>query len=216
MKRVSAEQLEDEHVHQVYDVIAKHFDHTRYKPWPGVRSFVSNLAAHSFLLDLGCGNGRNLCINGRVLDVGSDFSMPLCQIASQRARPIFCASALEIPIRDRAFDHVICIAVIHHFATIDRRRRCLAEIARILRIGGTALVTAWATEQKRKTYAESDQMVPWTVDARFTDDPAPKYERFYHLFAQGEFRQLADGVGALELLDETWEADNWNATFRRK
>jgi ubiquinone/menaquinone biosynthesis C-methylase UbiE len=218
MRHLPPEQLEDEHVHQVYDTIANHFDHTRYKPWPGVRTFVSSLPPHSFILDLGCGNGRNLCINPHVIDVGSDISMPLCQIAVQRSRPIFCASALSIPIRDQTFDHVICVAVVHHFATADRRRQCLKEIARILKIGGTAFVTAWAIAQKKKKYDEADQMVPWTVDARFSEDvnDPPKLERFYHLFAQGEFRQLADGVPDLELIEETWEADNWNALFRRR
>jgi ubiquinone/menaquinone biosynthesis C-methylase UbiE len=112
---------------------------------------------------------------------------------------------------------VICVAVVHHFATVDRRRQCLKEIARVMRIGGTAFVTAWAIDQKKRKYDEADQMVPWTVDTRFSDDVAdpPKLERFYHLFAQGEFQQLAEGVPTLELVEETWEADNWNALFRR-
>lgn len=218
MKHLPPEQLEDEHVHQVYDAIAKHFNHTRYKPWPGVRTYVSNLPPYSFLLDLGCGNGRNLCINPLVIDIGSDLSMPLCLIAGERSRPIFCASALAIPIRDRSFDHVICIAVVHHFATAERRRQCLREIARILKIGGTAFVTAWATDQKKKKYSEADQMVPWTVDSRFSEEPGEetKLERFYHLFVQGEFQQLVEGVPELELIEETWEADNWNALFKRR
>jgi ubiquinone/menaquinone biosynthesis C-methylase UbiE len=141
-----------------------------------------------------------------------------CHFARLPPNGIAQFSALQIPIRDQTFDHVICIAVIHHFANVDRRRKCLEEIARILRIGGTAFVTAWAVEQKKKKYDEADQMVPWTVDGRFSEDnqEPPKLQRFYHLFAKGEFQQLAIEIPTLELIEETWEADNWNALFRRR
>lgn len=214
MKHLPPEELEEEHVHKVYDAIAAHFDHTRYQPWPGVRSFVAGIRPHSMLLDLGCGNGRNLGINAGVIDVGSDQSLALCRIAARRGRPIFCASALSVPVRDGTFDNVICVAVIHHFASEERRRRCLEEIARILRVGGTAFVTAWAVEQKKKRVDDADQMIPWTVDRRFGDENT-KLDRFYHFFHKGEFAELARNVEELELVEETWERDNWNAVFRK-
>ncbi|OHT01094.1 hypothetical protein TRFO_01670 [Tritrichomonas foetus] len=215
MKRLPPEEIEEVHVNKVYDEIASHFDHTRYKPWPGVRNFVSSLEPNSLLLDLGCGNGRNLCINPKVIDMASDMSMPLCQIASKRGRPVFCATGVNIPIRDNTFDHVICIAVIHHFASAERRIQCLKEISRILKVGGTAFVTAWAIEQKSKEqYDQADQMIPWTIDKRFGDS-SKKLERFYHLFEKGEFAQLVKDIDSLELLSEEWEKDNWNATFKK-
>ena len=33
-------QLEEEHVHTVYDLIASHFSATRYKPWPIVDNYL--------------------------------------------------------------------------------------------------------------------------------------------------------------------------------
>lgn len=36
------------------------------------------------------------------------------------------------------------IATIHHLASQERRIEALAEISRLLRVGGTALVFAWA------------------------------------------------------------------------
>jgi len=32
--------MEKEHVYDVYDKIAPHFSHTRYKPWPKVKQFL--------------------------------------------------------------------------------------------------------------------------------------------------------------------------------
>lgn len=216
MKRLPPEELETEHVNKVYDVIAPHFDHTRYKPWPGVANFVKSLPPNSILVDVGCGNGRNLCIDPKIYDMGTDFSMPLCKIASNRKKPVFCASALQLPIRDGVFDSVICIAVIHHFASADRRTQCLREIARILRPGGTAFVTAWATDQPRKKkYDEQDQMIPWNLDKRFADNPA-KYERFYHFFVKGEFAELSKDIPSLELKSESWEEGNWEVIYVKK
>lgn len=215
MKKLPPEEIEKYHVNQVYDEIAPHFDHTRYKPWPGVKNFVSSLSPYSLLLDLGCGNGRNLCINQKIIDVGSDISMPLCQIAAKRGRPIFCSSGISIPIRDNTFDHVICIAVIHHFASEERRIQCLKEIARILKVNGTAFVTAWAVEQKTKvTIEQPDQMVPWTIDKRY-GEPNKKLDRFYHFFEKGEFAKLIEHLDSVEQISEEWEKDNWNCTLKK-
>ena len=48
-----------------------------------------------------------------------------------------------------ALDAVLCIAVLHHISTLERRLAMLAELARVLRLGGRALVTVWASEQEQ-------------------------------------------------------------------
>lgn len=209
MNRLPPEEVEEKYVNSVYDVIAPHFDSTRYKPWPGVKNFVESLPNNSLIIDVGCGNGRNLGINSKCYDIGTDFSMPLCKIAAQRQKPIFCASALDLPIRDGTFDHVICIAVIHHFASVERRVQCLREIARIMRVGGTAYVTAWALTQPKKTFTESDQMVPWKVKKEF-DEKQTNYDRYYHFFAEGEFAELVAQVPNLKFIKQVWEAGNYD------
>ena len=59
-------------VHQIYDRIAPHFSRTRYKPWPVVESFLKRQGAGSIGIDVGCGNGKNLGVNGDLFLVGSD------------------------------------------------------------------------------------------------------------------------------------------------
>ena len=49
----SAAQVETEHVHRVYDDIAFHFSHTRYKPWPKIAEFLAALPSGSFVADIG-------------------------------------------------------------------------------------------------------------------------------------------------------------------
>ena len=57
---------------------------------------------------------------------------------------------LRLPFRDEGFDGGLSIAVIHHFATTERRVRALRELARILRIGGKLLISVWAMEQRHR------------------------------------------------------------------
>ena len=57
---------------------------------------------------------------------------------------------LSIPCRDEYFDYIICIAVLHHLSTEERRIKAINEIIRTLKTGGKALVTVWAKEQKYK------------------------------------------------------------------
>jgi 2-polyprenyl-3-methyl-5-hydroxy-6-metoxy-1,4-benzoquinol methylase len=51
-------QLEEEYVHQVYNKIAHTFSDSRYRPWPHVAEFLRTFTSGSFVLDIGCGNGK--------------------------------------------------------------------------------------------------------------------------------------------------------------
>lgn len=57
---------------------------------------------------------------------------------------------LALPFRDESFDAVLSIAVVHHFATTDRRVQALRELARVLRIGGKLIISVWAMEQRHR------------------------------------------------------------------
>lgn len=66
-------QLELENVHKVYDEIASHFSESRHSPWPKVEQFVMSFKPGEILLDIGCGNGKNLSLNETVLKVSGFF-----------------------------------------------------------------------------------------------------------------------------------------------
>ena len=57
---------------------------------------------------------------------------------------------LILPFRDEMFDAALSIAVIHHFATTERRVRALRELARAIKIGGRIMITVWAMEQRHR------------------------------------------------------------------
>ena len=53
-------EIEKANVFQIYSQIAKHFNNTRHYKWRSVEDFLDSLPHGSFVLDLGCGNGRNM------------------------------------------------------------------------------------------------------------------------------------------------------------
>lgn len=78
--------------------------------------------------------------------------MELAGAAGTEARvwpQVGVGDALMLPWRGAAADAVLSIAVLHHISTRARRERLMYEVGRVLRIGGAALVQAWALEQPK-------------------------------------------------------------------
>jgi len=57
------------------------------------------------------------------------------------------ADLVHAPYRGGLFDAAICIAVLHHLSTWERRVEVLRECLRVLKAGGRLLLYAWAEEQ---------------------------------------------------------------------
>ncbi|KAH3834682.1 hypothetical protein DPMN_108015 [Dreissena polymorpha] len=144
----SASQLESQHVHQVYEEIAEHFSGTRHTPWPHIADFLHEQAPGSLLADIGCGNGKYFGINKSLFELGSDRSFNLAGICKERGYQIYVGDVLAVPLRAGVFDVCLCIAVIHHMSTQERRQKAVAELLKILRPGGKALIYVWAIEQE--------------------------------------------------------------------
>lgn len=96
---------------------------------------------------------------------------------------------LELPFRDESFDAILSLAVIHHFATTDRRVNAIRELARVLRIGGRVIISVWALEQKSRRFESQDVLIPWqsprsknnlitTSDDEDDDDFLPPYHAY--------------------------------------
>jgi 2-polyprenyl-6-hydroxyphenyl methylase/3-demethylubiquinone-9 3-methyltransferase len=110
---------------------------------PVVRDLVCNLVtAGSSALDLGCGNGRTggpLLLSCGADYIGVDISSTAVAAAQRfglNARVIDDASTL--PFESGSFDFVLSVEVLEHLFRPDLATR---EIVRVLRPGGTAVVT---------------------------------------------------------------------------
>ncbi|KAJ5794464.1 hypothetical protein N7457_001063 [Penicillium paradoxum] len=212
----AGEAYEQQNVHKVYQEIAQHFSATRYKPWPIVERFLTDLTPGAVGLDVGCGNGKNLMVNRDVFIIASDRSENLARIALQhQPHSTVVADILDLPHRDASFDFAISIAVVHHLSTPARRVQAVAEILRTVKHGsksqegGKILIYAWALEQKDSRRGwdkgdEQDRMVPWV---RKGDQPQT-FHRYYHLYTEGELERDIDNAGG-RVLESGYEKDNW-------
>ncbi|KAI5927997.1 S-adenosyl-L-methionine-dependent methyltransferase [Camillea tinctor] len=218
-----AETYEEQHVHSVYESIASHFSSTRHKPWPFVADFLLSQPAGSVGLDVGCGNGKYLGVNRDVFIMGSDRSAALVRLArdhgGERRADVAVADGLALPFsRHHGADFVICIAVIHHLSTRERRVEGVRALLDCVRDGGKILVYVWALEQSssRRGWDEGtdqDQLVPWVMKRAKQKGESPgegdtTYQRYYHLYKKGELEEDVIAAGG-KVLGSGYEKDNW-------
>ena len=84
---------------------------------------------------------------------------------------------MNIPLRTNSCDSAICIAVLHHLSTFERRKRCLQELVRIVRPGGLINIQAWAIDQdatSRRKFAANDVFVPFNAQPKYLQIQAHK------------------------------------------
>jgi len=220
--------IEIEHVVKVYDTIAIHWNHTRGKRkvhWHRVKEYLESLPAGSLLADIGSGDGKYFGVNPNIITIGCDRSLKLLEVSQESSHETFACDAVKIPFLSGAFDATICIAVLHHLATVDRRFAVVSELVRITREGGTIFLQAWAFEQgeeSKRTFDSQDTMVPWKLNKRFLQgssensknstseqDEIVVYERFCHVYREGELEELCSRVPCCTIADSGWDRGNW-------
>jgi ubiquinone/menaquinone biosynthesis C-methylase UbiE len=95
-------------------------------------------------LDVGCGTGvlaQRLSERGFAM-TGADPSEGMLAVLRANAPGVtgVHASGTDLPFDDRAFDLVMCVAVMHHVAAPDAVARTLGEMARVTAPGGRIIV----------------------------------------------------------------------------
>ena len=229
-------EIEKKHVYEVYDKISAHFSQTRYKPWPMVAEFLNSLEKDSYVLDIGCGNGKYLSVNENLQTFGTDRSGNLLSIAKEKNlnSQFFIADSLKLPIKSESFDAAISIAVIHHFSNELLRIQALKEIFRIVRRGGLVLVYVWAMEQKEKKFTEQDNFVPWHLQNKYENESKVEtlqngpniiqdkkidctvYQRYYHVFIKGELEELINKTGVQVSIEKSYfDHANWCCIIKK-
>lgn len=119
------------------------------------------------MLDCGCGAGHNLALlrpHGRVF--GFDLSAGGLALARQRRHPLAQADATHLPYASESFDLVTSFDVMQ---CLPDDAAALREMARVLRPGGTALLTVAAFDVLR-----GDHAVVWNEVRRYTPGKAAR------------------------------------------
>jgi len=217
MELNSPKNLEKNHVKNVYDAIAVHWDSTRHSPWKQVKNYVINLKEGSIVADIGCGNGRYMDLAPQCVIIGCDISIKLIEICRNKNFEAFVADALDLPFISNRFDHSLSIAVLHHLATVENRIKVLTECVRIIKPGGESFFCAWALEQEensKRVFNQQDMMVPWQMQKRFGDQNT--YLRYCHLYKKGEIEELLQNVPNIDIINSFYDSSNWCVIVKKR
>ena len=189
--------IEKSHVVDVYNKIAEHFDKTRPFQWSWITNFINDVDKKrenkkTTVLDIGCGNGRNMIgfKNSEVCGIDNCYSF--IEICRKKGLYVTFSDMCDIPFPTNYFDHLMCIATFHHLAMREGRLQALREMRRIIKNTGTLLLSVWSINQPEKSKQQftnyGDTLVSWN---KFGD----KFDRFYYIFEKNELESLFRETG---------------------
>ena len=153
-----------------WDLIAESFDTTRRYSWKECLDFIEEM--HGIAIDIGCGNARHLIPMAErcKLAVGIDASVKMAEIAYKKVREaklknvaVICGDACNLPFKDNFFDFALFIASLHNIQGRKNRIKPLAELKRVLKPDGKALISVWAKWQDRWRLYFLKNIFNWTV-----------------------------------------------------
>lgn len=176
--------FEIEHVKNVYDQISPHFDITRKSVWPDVEEFVKTFSSNSYVLDAGCGNGKNMCRDDCSF-IGGDFCQNFLEMVQKKKNEAIQINVKTLPFRNNTFDHVICVAVIHHIKDKSDQIKAIKELIRVTKRKGTILITVWEAHGE---YKKGDNYVDWNLQKKYNKEVSKDvvYKRYYYMYDDNE------------------------------
>ena len=178
----------------VWDSIAKAWNKYVVKKIPIVEDFLKD--KKGLVIDLGCGDGRNMIANDDITYYGVDFSAASLKHTLNRSKKeklkvkLFKGKAdkLSEEFKDEMFDYGLFIATLHCIETEKERLNALKEFYRVLKNKGQGLISVWNAEDKRFDSKKGDIYMNWK-------DDNIDYMRYYYLYDQDELINLLESVG---------------------
>lgn len=177
---------------QIWDKLAFQWHNFRQKPTEEVIWFLNKYYKNKGkLLDIGCGNGRNLIPFAKLNFEchGIDFSENMLKNAKTLADKnkvkisLELANITKIPYPNNSFDYCLHIASLHHLNLKEEQLKSLQETYRVLKQNGLVLLTVWNKLQLKFLFKPKDTYVSWKINNK-------RYKRYYHLFTYFELKRL--------------------------
>ena len=212
-------EIEQEYVLSVYNDIAEHFSDTRYCKWNFVTNFLDAQQPIDKGIEIGCGNGKNLCIRNDLNIIGIDTCQSFINICMEKKLRVFQQNACNLTFTDNSFDYAMSVAVFHHLSTDIRRYKALKEMIRILKPGGKGMISVWSLEQtnrnnnmKKRLFVPGDNYVPWM---RKKDKKI--FKRYYYIFNESMFKKYIEQFNECIYIDTISNVrGNWVIEFTKK
>ena len=111
-----------------------------------VSNYLNEISKDKTILDAGCGTGKFLNIletNGKEyfgIDLSKD-QLEKAKIKSKKENSVFIESNLsDIKLEDNKFDLIVSSWVLGTITDINERSKCLSELKRVLKPGGTIIL----------------------------------------------------------------------------
>ncbi len=173
---------------------------TRGQLWGGNPAPLPELPDNSKVLELGCGNGKNLPgMIGKQWDVTamdcSRYAFQLCRHGIQNAGKVHfvVGDAVYLPIRDSMMDAVISLHVIGHLME-PGRVRLVREASRVLKPGGLIIFRDFGVDDFR--CGKGEEIEPFTFH-RGTGS-------FTHYFTKNEVATLFHAFDDITIDEQCW------------
>ncbi len=203
---------QDEHFRDFYEAVAQHYpeEDIVYRSLRGAvrKNFILRHLAdlQGRLLDIGCNRGSYASVYSGGSVVGVDISLTALRAAAERVpRGSFVlADAQQLScLASSAFDVVLCSEVLEHLLAPDR---VFQACYRVLRPGGTLLLTTPNYKKTRPTWVEMGQLAEHGIRG-------PQEGKYYHsAFRPGELDALARAAGFGQVSVGTFEKEVKYAT----
>ena len=133
-----------------YEVISKEFSDTRGYVWQCVKDFTKLITPNSSILEIGCGNGKNMKYINKNINcnmIGVDTCQNFVDMCQESNLLVYNNSISNLQFTEANFDFMLCIAVFHHLLTQENQMNAMNEILRVMKPNAMGIITCWATEQ---------------------------------------------------------------------
>lgn len=204
-------------IRHTWDILADSWTNLRVRPWEEIVEFSKTVNKGS-VLDIGCGNCRNLVpfLKKRIGCIGMDFSKGMIKQAKLFLKRkdlktnLIIGDFRNIPFKSESITTIVCNAVLHDIYLKEERTRSLRELRRISKNNCKILLSVWKRYQKRfiwlliRSFFSGNYADIW-VDWNYHDKV---YKRFYHLYTK---KELKDDLKKVRFnIEKIWEDDKGN------
>jgi tRNA (uracil-5-)-methyltransferase TRM9 len=179
-----------ENQENIWDNLAESWNNFRNKEMPIFNYFKKKYCnKKGKIVDLGCGNCRNLIPFKDFKCYGVDFSNEMLRYAKKLSNKhnfkvkLIKSDLDKLNFRNNSFDYVLMIASLHNLETKEKRVNALNEIYRILKNEGLALIIVWDKWQLKFLFKKKNLFIPWKKRDK-------TYYRYYYLFNYFELKNL--------------------------
>ncbi len=182
-------EFELSNVKLIYEKIAINFSDKRFSTWNWIDDFIISIPKGSTILDIGCGNGRNMKYPNYNF-YGIDNCSNFVKLAKQITPNVYLSDMTNLPFDDNTFDAIISIASYHHLSSHERREQALKEMYRVLKPNGKILISIWSINQTHNKkldnkFTYGDNIVPFKNNKGEIIG-----NRYYYIFQLAELYNL--------------------------